>query len=102
MKSLWAGTWDTGDITVTGISQYRMCIVRMSGQGTLMLAFIYDNGSTVFFRGEGGYAVDSSAETRYYIAATISNDTLTMVDCHSIMSDGTRTARTVNEIIGVI
>ena len=102
MKSLWTGTWDTGDITVTGISQYRMCVVRMSGQGTLMLSFIYDNGTTVFFRGEGGYAVDSSSETRYYISATISNDTLTMVDCHSIMSDGTRTARTVNEIIGVI
>lgn len=102
MKSLWTGTWDTGDITVTGISQYRMCIVRMSGQGTLMLAFIYDNGSTVFFRGEGGYAVDSSSETRYYISATISNDTLTMVSCHSITSGGTRTARTVTEIIGVI
>lgn len=102
MKSLWTGTWDTGNITVTGISQYKMCIVRMSGQGTLMLVFIHDNGSTVFFRGEGGYAVDSSSETRYYISATISNDTLTMVDCHSVTSGGTITARTVREIIGVM
>jgi hypothetical protein len=102
MKSLWTGSWDTGNITVDGISQYKMCIVRMSGQGTLMLAFIYDNGSTVFFRGEGGYAVSASAETRYYISATLSGDTLTMDDCHSINASGTRTARTVNEIIGVI
>ena len=102
MKSLWTGSWDTGNITVDGISQYKMCIVRMSGQGTLMLAFIYDNGSTVFFRGEGGYAVSASAETRYYISATLSGDTLTMDDCHSINASGTRTSRTVNEIIGVI
>lgn len=102
MKSLWTGTWDTGDITVPGISQYKMCIVRMSGQGTLMLVFIYDNGTTVFFRGEGGYAVSASDETRYYISATLSGDTLTMVNCHSINASGTRPARTVSEIIGVI
>ena len=102
MKPLWTGTWNTGSITVDGISQYRMCIVRMSSQGALMLAFIYDNGSTVFFRGEGGYAVSASAETRYYISATLSGDTLTMDDCHSINASGTRTERTVSEIIGII
>lgn len=98
MASLWSGSWSSGNITVDGISQYHLFIVRMSGQGTQML--VGKNG--IYWRGEGGYAASSTNETRYYVNATLSGDTLTMVDCHSINASGGRTAHTVTEIIGVI
>lgn len=98
MKTLWTGTWASGSITVSDISQYTMFIVRMDGQGTLILAM--KNGQ--YFRGDGGYSVSSSNEADYYLNATLSGNTLTMVDCHSYSGTGTRTARTVTAIIGII
>ena len=98
LTSLWTGSWSSGDLTVDGISQYTLFIVRMDGQGTQMLVSLYGT----YWRGDGGYAVSSSNEAHYYVSATLSGDTLTMVDCHSINGSGTRTARTVIEIIGVI
>ena len=98
LTSLWTGSWSSGDLTIDGISQYTLFIVRMDGQGTQMLVSLYGT----YWRGDGGYAVSSSNEAHYYVSATLSGDTLTMVDCHSIVGSGTRTARTVTEIIGVI
>lgn len=98
MKQLWSGSWASDDITVDGISNYSLFIVRMSGQGTQIHAGL--NGS--YFRGVGGYSASSTNELMYYITATLSGDTLTLADCHSINASGTRTARTVVEIIGVI
>ena len=102
MASLWSGSWSSGNITVDGISQYHLFIVRMSGQGTQMLVSVYDDGSSIYFRGFGGYSPSSTNEIGYYLNATMSGDTLTMVDCHSINASGTRIAHTVCEIIGVI
>lgn len=101
-KQLWSGSWSSGSITVDGISQYIFFIVRMSGQGTQMLVSLYDDGDGIYFRGFGGYSSSSTNETIYYLNATLSGDTLTMVDCHSINASGTRVARTVIEIIGII
>lgn len=98
LRSLWTGSWSSGPITVDGISNYSLFIVRMSGQGTQML--VGKNGT--YWRGEGGYVSSSTNEVQYYINATLSGDTLTMVDCHSAQTSGTRTAHTVTEIIGVI
>lgn len=98
LTSLWTGSWSSGDLTIDGISQYTLFIVRMDGQGTQMLVSLYGT----YWRGDGGYAVSSSNEAHYYVSATLSGDTLTMVDCHSIVASSTRTARTVTEIIGVI
>ena len=98
LTSLWTGSWSSGDLTIDGISQYTLFIVRMDGQGTQMLVSLYGT----YWRGEGGYASSSTNEIRYYINATLSGDTLTMVDCHSAQASGTRTAHTVCEIIGVI
>lgn len=98
MQTLWSGTWASGNITVDGISQYALFIVRMSGQGTQMIVGL--NG--IYFRGFGGYSPSSTNEVVYYLNATISGDTLTMVDCHSINASGTRNAHTVTEIIGII
>lgn len=102
LTSLWTGSWSSGDLTIDGISQYTLFIVRMSGQGTQMLVSVYDDGSGVYFRGFGGYSPSSTNEVVYYLNATMSGDTLTMVDCHSAQAIGTRTAHTVCEIIGVI
>lgn len=102
MKSLWTGSWSASDITVNGISAYSLFMVRMSGQGTRILAMLNEDGGTYYFRGVGGFNSSSTSETTYYINATLSGDTLTMVDCHSITQAGTRTARTVTEIIGII
>ncbi len=98
MKTLWTGTWASDSITVSGISQYTLFIVRMSGQGTQML--VGKNG--IYWRGDGGYSPSSTNEVRYYLNATLSGDTLTMVDCHSINASGTRNSHTVTEIIGII
>ena len=105
--SLWSDSsgWATGDITVDGLSDYRIFMVRMDGQGTMILAMLGAGDLTsdpTYFRGMGGYAASSTNELNYYISATLSGDTLTMVDCHSINASGTRTARTVIEIIGII
>ena len=102
LTSLWTGTWSSGDLTIDGISQYTLFIVRMSGQGTQMLVSVYDDGSGIYFRGFGGYSPSSTNEVGYYLNATMSGDTLTMVNCHSINASGTRMNHTVTEIIGVI
>lgn len=98
MASLWTGSWSSGYIDVDGLSNYSLFIVRMDGQGTQMLCSLYAG----YFRGDGGYAASASNEAHYYIAATQVDDRLTMVNCHSIDGSGTRTNRTVIEIIGVI
>ena len=100
-QSLWSGSWSSGDITVSGMSDYNLFMVTMDGQGTNIIASLGGTSRT-YFRGIGGYASSSSGEMTYYLAATLSGDTLTMVDCHSINQAGTRTARTVTEIIGLL
>lgn len=102
MKSLWTGSWSSDDITVDGISAYSMFMVCMSGQGTRIFAMLHEVNGTYYFRGIGGFNSSSTAETTYFINATLSGDTLTMVDCHSVTQAGVRTARTVTEIIGII
>lgn len=102
LGSLWTGSWSSDDITVSGISDYTMFIVHFSGLGTSALVFITESNGTKYFRGEGGYSSSSTNETRIYVNATLSGDTLTMVDCHQVTTSGTQTPRTVSEIIGII
>lgn len=104
-KSLWSdydNGWDSGNITVNGIADYTMLVVRFIGLGTSALVFITEESGNKYFRGEGGYATSANGETRIYIGATLSGDTLTMGDCHQIKASGARTARKVAEIIGII
>lgn len=98
MKTLWTGTWASGNITVTDVSKYKIFLVRMDGQGTMILAM--KNGE--YFRGMGGYASSSDNEPKYYLSATESNGVLTMEYCRSVTTTNSRVDRTVVEIIGVI
>lgn len=101
-KSLWTGSWSTDDISVDGIGNYSLFLVKMDGQGSTILATLNTISGTTYFRGIGGFCASATTETTYYLAATLSGTTLTMVNCHSITQAGTRTARTVTEIIGII
>lgn len=104
MTSLWSGSWATGDLQVSGISAYTLFLVRFRNTSTsadqATLANVVLHGG--YFRGTGGYAVSASSETQYFVAATLSGDTLTMVDCHATTSAGSRVPMTIIEIIGVI
>lgn len=98
MKTLWTGEWSSGNITVTDVSKYKIFLVRMDGQGTMILAM--KNGD--YFRGMGGYASSSDNEPKFYLSATESNGVLTMEYCRSVTTTNSRVDRTVVEIIGVI
>lgn len=100
MKTLWTGTWNSGDITVDGLSDYHMFFVSMDGQGTTI--FVSMPEGVNYFRGIGGYASSGSNHATYFIGANRSDDTLTMVSCHSVNQAGSVTARTVTQIIGIL
>ena len=102
LTSLWTGSWTTGDITVDGISQYYLLMIRMDGQTACILAMPNTDNGTTYIQGEGGYCPNNAQEVRYYFNATLSGDTLTYVNCHSINQSGSRNNRTVTEIIGLI
>ena len=112
MKTLWTGSWSAdgmATITVPGVSNYWLFIVRMDGQGTHIFASL-GGGNRTYFRGIGGYAVNSSYDTIYYISATRTGDSLSFFTegaqsgyCRSVRQDTMdATNRTVTEIIGVI
>ena len=106
MTSLWSDSsgWESGDISVPGITNYKMFLVRIDGQGTMILAILGSgnlNGQETYFRGIGGFS-NATSGYNYYVAATLSGTTLTMVKCESITEAGAHTDRKVIEIIGVI
>lgn len=111
-KSLWTGTWSSGDITVPGLSNYTLFKVRIAnksdhvvtGVGLLATISVGSDGSTYYFKGHGGQAYSSSVYYNYYIGATVSGDTLTFTACwgRNGPSNGSNTAKEVIEIIGII
>lgn len=109
-KSLWTGTWSSGNITVDGLSNYHMFQVRISRKsdhlllGTSVLVFLSSTASNTYFRGIGAYCDSTSTYINYYLNATVSGDTLTWVACFARNgpSGGSNVAMEVSEIIGII
>lgn len=106
-KQLWANAsgWSSGNITVTGLSNYQVFLVRVDTYATSLLCTLGRTNLTSdpgYFRGMGGYSSSSTGAVHLYLNATRSGNTLTMVDCHSINASGTNSARKVIEIIGLI
>lgn len=105
-KSLWTGSWSSGDITIDGLSNYHMFQVRIGRKSdhTLFATSITAYLSSTAFRGHGAYCDTTSTYYNYYLNATASGDTLTFVGCfgRSGPSNGSNTALEVKEIIGII
>lgn len=80
-KTLWSGSWDSGELTVAEFSKYACFKISFNGQGTAVLAM--KNGAHL--RGNGGYSSAQGTIVGYYFAATINGETLTFVAAKSMV-----------------
>lgn len=106
MKSLWsdASGWNSGNITVNGLSNYRLFMLRLKDTHMMIFAALGIgslNTEETYLRGIGGYATSGGYGTAFF-AATRSGDTLTFVAAKVVNQSGTVTDHTVIEIIGVL
>lgn len=103
-KTLWSDStgWSTGSITVSGITNYSLFIVKCSDGLCNIICSFSSDGTNTYFRGDGGYPNGSSQETNYYMSATVSSETLTLEYCRSVKGSSQRTSLSVTEIIGII
>ncbi len=106
-KSLWTGRWSSGSITVDGLSNYSIFLVRIAEKadhteyGSCIFASI-GGASRNYLRGIGGYASGTTTWTYYQLGSGRSGDTLTFSYCFGHTSSGTNTNAEVIEIIGII
>lgn len=102
-KNLWNGEWSSGTIEVPNTNKYMLYAIRMSGQGTMVLAMRYGT----HIRGIGGYSTATPSVLMYNFTATVSGNNWTFVACnyeHHTPSGnhGAITNCTVTSIIGII
>lgn len=100
-KTLWTGSWSTGDITVPNLTDYKLFAVAIDGTTNYMLCTIGSDGTD--FKGIAGHAYSATNDTMYSIKATINGNTLTMGNCHTwTAGSSSRTAKTITAIIGIL
>lgn len=95
---LWSGTWTTGSITVPGLQNYTIFRITMVGQGTDIIATRH----TQYLRGTGGYCRSTSDASIYFLAATVSGNTISFGACTAWnMGKQSWDAMTVTGIYGI-
>jgi hypothetical protein len=104
-KSLWSDEngWNSGNITVQGLSDYSLFLIRSNGNATMIMAAMGCdtlNASPTTLRGVGG--LHDGSPWMFYFDASVSGNTLTFGHCYSVYGSGSPVARKVIEIIGVI
>lgn len=99
-KSLWDGSWSSGTITVPGIQDYNMFQIGMEGQGTVITAYRWGS----HLRGIGGYVSSAGNKLAYLFTATLSENTLTWINCVDIYINNSSTVDplTVTTIYGIL
>lgn len=99
-KSLWDGSWSSGTITVPGIQDYNMFRIGMEGQGTVITAYRWGS----HLRGIGGYVSSAGNKLAYLFTATLSENTLTWINCVDIYINNSSTVDplTVTTIYGIL
>ena len=78
-KLLWSGSWNTGNITVPELSKYTVFYIDVATAGTGILAV----KETDYFRGGNLYTDASGTTYMATIAASVSGEQLTYINCHS-------------------
>lgn len=94
LRRLWSGTWSSGALSVPGISEYFLLLVRMAGTNntSVGIGHIINNVLNAHF---SGYAGSSSASNMTYtLHATLSGDVLTASELTSMVhsSSGSHSA----------
>ena len=107
-KSLWTGTWSSGDTTVSGLSNYHVFLIKTAAKSNHadladhIIATTGAEGDGYKLTGIGGHARSATEYNIFSIQATQSGDTLTFAFCHARVSSSSITALEVTEIIGII
>ena len=101
-KALWSGTWSVNSTkTVSGLNDYCLFAVSLSGSATQTLAYS-PYGSTTL-RAFGGYINTTPNIFAYAATFSRSGETLTLQQCGDINIAGTTiTSHTVSAIYGIV
>ena len=98
-KTLWTGSWSSGNISVPEFSDYSLFEITYDNKGTKSLATKHG----IYFRGLGGFAASASSFMILGFGATFSGNTLTFGYAaeRNIIAD-TQTELTVTSIVGIV
>lgn len=102
-KSLWTGSWSTGDITVTGWSKYSLFLIKSTGNKSLLG---YKDGTNLRGFCVAGHKAVMSHYTETFSASS-NGDKLTMEYATFLQhtasgNHNAGTSITINEIVGLV
>lgn len=98
-KVLWEGTWESGSVTVKGISKYKT--LQITVNGSHCIASVKDGNVIAIAFEKNQWGVYSK-----HFTGTISGDKLTVVECYYMAhvpssNHGATTATSISKIVGI-